>query len=93
MEEHRSPSHTNPAVNAAGSAKERSSGPAFGGVDIGESEGGYFLRVAMPGAMRDEGTFPKTFCLHIVFELRDKFKHRSVFLDLNRGPIVFFIYA
>ncbi|KAL6317353.1 hypothetical protein AAG906_030106 [Vitis piasezkii] len=57
MEEHRSPSHTNPAVNASGSAKERSSGPAFGGVDIGESEGGYFLRVAMPGAMRDEGSF------------------------------------
>ena len=63
MEEHISPSHSNPTVDAARSAKEQSSGPAFGGVDIGESEGGYFLRVAMPGAMRDEGTFPKTFCL------------------------------
>lgn len=61
MEEHRIPSLSNPTVDAAGSAKEQSSRPAFGGVDIGESEGGYFLRVAMPGAVRDEGTFRKTF--------------------------------
>ena len=40
MEEHISPSHSNPTVDAARSAKEKSS--------EGESEGGYFLRVAMP---------------------------------------------
>ena len=42
-----------PSVILTGTAKEGSSGPPIGLVDIGVSEGAYLFRVALPGVRKD----------------------------------------
>ena len=43
-----------PSVVLTGTAKEGSAGPPVGLVDIGESEGAYLFRVALPGVKKDQ---------------------------------------
>ena len=43
-----------PSVVFTGTAKEGSAGPPVGHVDIGESEGAYLFRVALPGVKKDQ---------------------------------------
>lgn len=49
-----------PSVVLTGTAKEGSAGPPVGLVDIGESEGAYLFRVALPGVKKDQCKY----CMH-----------------------------
>lgn len=53
MEGHGDHMKLKPSVILTGTAKEGSSGPPIGLVDIGVSEGAYLFRVALPGVRKD----------------------------------------
>ncbi|XP_022155877.1 increased DNA methylation 3 [Momordica charantia] len=54
MEGHADNTKLKPSVILTGTAKEGSSGPPIGLVDIGVSEGAYLFRVALPGVRKDQ---------------------------------------